>query len=235
VQDWLQFETFKQYEEWVKRHGSSEFDFKAFPALFLGIGNFFHFFFPKPPATPQDPTVHSVIGVRTFRSLRIDPRHFFAAADPGMVRQGDLFVDNPDVFPRIDSAPSHWVAVSQTCVIDNDTYAVVAPAYLKDHFKATLHAIKPDKAGNEGFLGSVYGNIIARFLPLPAYAPWGDQPLILDLGHLISVRCATLKGARPLLSLTYPGLMYFANRLAVSLLRDVERCDDRRVVKTGGK
>jgi hypothetical protein len=232
VENWDQFTEFREFQAWVSEKGFNGFHFKAWKAQFLGLGNFFHSFFPEWPRNKGDPSVQSPLGELTYKNLVLDPSRLFAPRTEKL-RQGDI-IEHKEGCGFPDSgipAPTHWIVVSQTCVVENENKALLSPCYLKTHFWARMDPIKPKQKDNTGYLGQVTANRTNRFLVFPVKDGLWEEPLIADLGVIGTIPCDALRALTPITSLTYPAVAYFTNRLAALLFRDVENCDDSRNVK----
>jgi hypothetical protein len=235
VHDWSQFRDFGEFVDFVSKRDKAPFHSRvARDAYFSGLGTFFTLFFPNMPASKKEAPVNTALGPLSHNGLLLDPGHLFAMPLATMLRQGDLLKATTS-FPQVGTNPTHWIIASQTCAISKDPFSQVIPAYLKSSFQDQLETIHPDlfakkDAARKSAESSLFDNRTNRFLVLPPKDGSLNEPLVIDLGQLYTMARASLKGLTALLSLTYPGLAYFSNRLAINVFRDVADCDDARAV-----
>ena len=234
MENWLRFDEPDQYKQWIEEQGVGRFSFKVgvFDEHRFGFdqsGYFFSRFIPDPPASKKSPTVSSVLGEHTYRSLLLGAEYLFA--EPvGFNRQGDILRHIPNVgFPEIAVPPTHWVISSQTCTIANEEFASLLPAYEEQALLNSLTklGVRPPNPPD-----AIRANKKPRLLALPPTDFVGtDCSLIIDLGQSYSVATAFVKQCRPLVSMTFPANAYLGCRLAMYFFRDVEGWDDKRQVR----
>ena len=232
----INFDAFKSMEDFKQLVSKNElFSFRVGVFNrdqfgFNAAANFFLSFFPDKAPGSKLETIRTPAGLVAHDSILLEPNHFYEA--PGkFIRQADiiqpltqgLFLGNPD----------YWVIGSQTCTVDNDLSAVVLPCYLKKNFCEAVPSLKSIKGPTEGYyVNTVKPNKNARFLAFPPNDTLGDSSLVIDLGQIQTVSSAQLKShAKVIQSMSFTGLSYFQNRLAMVLFRDVKGWTDERQLR----
>lgn len=234
MKDFKKFKTFESYLESISDTTSKLFSFRAGVFddnrfSFHSLGNFFKDFFP--PEAPTKPGKEDTpVGIMTHRTVTVDSAFFFEPVK-GFHRQGDIFKTTVD-FPKAIGSPSFWLLGSQTCTTDNDGQSIVLPGYLVGDLLPvlkTMMTFKPE--ANVYFRDVVAQNKAPRFLPIPAKDEVSESLIAVDLCQIYTVDSLWIKKQKPIISMTYTGLSYFQNRLAMVLFRDVKGWTDERQLR----
>lgn len=231
MKDFKKFENFQNYLDSISDAASQIYSFRVGVfdnnrLSFHGSGNFFNDFFPsEAPIKPGK--VDTPVGVMTHRALTVDSAYFYESVKD-FPRQGDLFKSSPE-FPKGIGAPSFWMLGSQTCTTANDGQSVVLPGYLKEDLVLVLKTMMDFKPEPSVYFREVISqNKVPRFLPIPAKDGVSESLIAVDLCQIYTVESAWLKEKTPVGSLSFSGLSYFQNRLAITLFRDVKNWTDKR-------
>ncbi|HYX37647.1 MAG TPA: hypothetical protein VE954_31480 [Oligoflexus sp.] len=235
---WLEFKELADFKAWIAKAGTKfpfrNGKFNAHEFSFDQSGNFFLHFVPDSP--PKTTTAQSVLGLHTHRNIILSAE-FLYQAPTHFHRQGDVMAAEQPAFEglnsHIDVRPSHWVILSQTCVVARkQQYCSLVPAYRSSFL--TGQDILITLGMNPNHLKKDAGdNVVQRILALPPDDRLGidDDRLYIDLSQVYPIGSEKLKEAVIGISLTFPGNAYFASRLAMWQFRDVEGWDDAREPK----
>lgn len=198
---------------------------------FHASGNFFTNYFPE-KAPPKLEKVSTPIGDISYNSVLLEPNNFYEKP-AHFLRQADL-IKPPDLKTSFLGRPSHWIIASQTCTVENELFAVVLPCYLKDNFCESLPFLKKvnEHPAVNYYTNTVKPNKVVRFLALPPNENLGESAVVVDLCQISTVSSEDLKNEPEIItSLSFTGLSYFQNRLAITLFRDVKGWTDERQLR----
>ncbi len=198
---------------------------------FHASGNFFANYFPE-KAPQKLKNINTPIGDISYNSVLLESKNFYEMpAD--FLRQGDL-IKPPELKNSFLGTPSHWIIASQTCTVENELFAVVLPCYLKDNFCESLPILKKvnEHPPVNYYTNTVKPNKVVRFLALPPNENLGESTVVVDLCQISTVSSEDLKHKSKIsTSLSFTGLSYFQNRLAITLFRDVKGWTDQRQLR----
>jgi hypothetical protein len=197
---------------------------------FHAAANFFLSFFPdKAPITKME-TIRTPVGLIARDSVLLEPDNFYE--EPGkFIRQADILLPlSQDLFL---GNPDYWVIGSQTCTVENDLSSVILPCYHIQSFCEALPLLKSTKAPAVGYyINTIKPNKNSRFLAFPPNDNLGESNLVIDLGQIQTVSSDKIKSqAKVIQSMSFAGLSYFQNRLAMVLFRDVKGWTDERQLR----
>lgn len=194
---------------------------------FHGSGNFFSDFFPhQPPVKPQ--TVVTPIGIMDHRSVRLDSTAIYEPCKD-FLRQGDILTNNGQI-PHVLSTPSYWMLSSHSCTMDHSEYTTILPIYTVQSLISDIGVVMTGK--DMRFVKDIIGqNKAPRFIFLPPKDNIYDSAAVVDLGQIYTVKKDLLPSDSRVTSLTFSGLSYFQNRMAMYFFRDVDNWTDERQLR----
>ncbi len=199
---------------------------------FHASGNFFANYFPEKAPTSKLEKVNTPIGDISYNSVLLEPKNFYEkSAD--FLRQADL-IKPPDLKNSFAGSPSYWIVASQTCTVAQELFSVVLPCYSKQSFCDSLPSLKNVKESPpvNYYTNTVKPNKVVRFLALPPQENLGESAVVIDLCQVSTVSSEDLKNEPEIVtSLSFTGLSYFQNRLAITLFRDVKGWKDERQLR----
>lgn len=238
---WKEFRNFKNYlDEFVKltkistRIGIFENERSTFSASYY----FFKDFFQGEPVKPS--SYESPVGKVTYSNVILDGDKIFdRKTKVNFLRQGDILDQNAcNVIP--DS--SGWMVISATCNLEKSTSILLSPIYTLDFLFKNMRALNPKVKDNQQSINdsarAARDNKNTRFLGLPRCPELNNvngievNPdfHIVDLNQIFTVPKDTVGIKKLKLGLTFEGVAYLQNRLAICHLRDLQfnRWDDER-------
>lgn len=173
--------------------------------------------FPHPPLRKGE-HIENEIGTFTTQAIRLNANIF--ANTKAYFRQGDI-VYNGDEF---------YIIISHTCVIQKDKRLITICPLLKTEDFESSPPTKPNGSViNRDSLNFIKENKNSRYISLPSFYSnrFGDLTFLCDLA---GIRSINLDDYKILVSLTFPGLIYFNARISMFFHRDVIDKDDDRVI-----
>ncbi len=198
---------------------------------FHASGNFFTNYFPEKAPSKLE-KISTPIGDISYNSVLLEPKNFYEKP-ANFLRQADL-IKPPEIKTSFAGSPSYWIVASQTCTVENELFAVVLPCYLRDNFCESLPLLKNVKESPpvNYYTNTVKPNKVVRFLALPPNENLGESAVVVDLCQISTVPSEDLKNESKIVtSLSFIGLSYFQNRLAITLFRDVKDWTDERQLR----
>lgn len=224
------FSTFQDYLSSIQHTQNFDFRVGVFNDnrfSFHGSGNFFSDFFPTtPPSKPN--TVTIPVGIMDHRAVRLDSSFIYEPCNNDL-RQGDILKHDGKIAYGL-SNPSYWVLSSHSCTMDHSEYTTVMPAYTIGILSADIATLMAGRKPN--YVKDVIGqNKSPRFVLLPPKYDVYDSSIAVDLGQIYTVKKEIISKDQRVTSLTFSGLSYLQNRMAMYFFRDVDNWSDKRQLR----
>jgi len=193
---------------------------------------------PNPDAAGAPQTIPAPFGEILVRGARLHEPWTYSTITPhpdGQNHfQGDIV--ELDLSDGGKHLPRHRFSMllSHSCDVQKFSHLTLAPAYLESELNdsaiSALREGKPTKDGKQ-IRGNWFSNEVGPYLGLPAtdltVAPGGERILVcLHLAVAVQKKVVIAKPAQ--LRLRYRASSYLQGRLAVLLMRDVQRSDETR-------